>query len=921
MEMKDYLQGFASEGRLDSSGRFRLDVERAVELLGRHQLADPHAYVLTMVAAAVSGGASFLEVTYRRGRTRLRFDGRTLSRDALEHLPVFEGDRFERQFSLALVHGLATRPGWLHVHSGGAGASLSGYTRTDADSAHNQIDLGPPPPSLHGRLKRLLACPEERLLRSHCHLAPLRLTFNGQPINRALDFGTCLASTVVGEGVPELARLTSRLEPRRSAGRSDWCAHLVIGSAQRHKPAIVVGGVTFTPPFLLPYPGSRGLVYAPALPLDASRTRLVEGEALAQLRRELEAELDELALDLAVQGHNMFLAELLSRQVRRLRRGEDYPLGARLRQASLFTRADGSSATVGDLLDQLARDGYLGTSAQTWTGTAWDPHPVVCATASNLEALACFNCLPLDHLARANAIARLPEDEYLLRMPLAGCAGEVGLSETPHTPHFGVHLALPERAPESQAFTTMPTLYQALLWLRPAPAHLTDHLLAYFYQLATQPPGGTLREMLDPDKPVNRPLTRLPRGHNLPARVLKKLAQRVLLPTCGGETVSLDELVFRGPRLIRHDPGGPPHAVLITPEQWPFLGQLLPPPHDCRGLTGESSAYQACCRSASDFRTNLRKWVSSAHFLLALLDLPDCAAMVLLQELKVDLVRLHRLAAAKTREDEWVIWIVHQAADLGPKYLGQLTTDLLLRAMLQVKECDAQRCLTACGVNLAAWEQQRRLQTHLETIADLDRALNWRPNASELAARAECRMLRLELEQAETDAQQALALDPNSCVAHLVLSGVLGMRGDFARAIESTRKALEIDPYHTPAHLYLAEDLVLMGRLDEAESAAQAFLKLHPRSTHAVSSCLAQIAFARAHWPQALELSEQALKDEPDIGWALETRAHALRLLGRRADAIEAYGQFLERTTYPLLEYGVKERAQQAREWSRSLED
>ncbi|MBI3927979.1 MAG: hypothetical protein HY319_20725 [Armatimonadetes bacterium] len=63
--LEEYLQEQRAQGRLDSQGRFTIDLSLAVEKLRQYQLADPSFYVLKVIQAGVSGGAEAVEVRLR----------------------------------------------------------------------------------------------------------------------------------------------------------------------------------------------------------------------------------------------------------------------------------------------------------------------------------------------------------------------------------------------------------------------------------------------------------------------------------------------------------------------------------------------------------------------------------------------------------------------------------------------------------------------------------------------------------------------------------------------------------------------------------------------------------------------------------------------------------------------------------------
>lgn len=74
MGVEDYLQSASRLGQLDSEGSFTIAGEAAVGKLAAFQLPRQSAWVLKIVQAAVTSGASFLEIRQSRDVTTFRFD-------------------------------------------------------------------------------------------------------------------------------------------------------------------------------------------------------------------------------------------------------------------------------------------------------------------------------------------------------------------------------------------------------------------------------------------------------------------------------------------------------------------------------------------------------------------------------------------------------------------------------------------------------------------------------------------------------------------------------------------------------------------------------------------------------------------------------------------------------------------------------
>ncbi|MCA9797034.1 MAG: hypothetical protein KC910_34730, partial [Candidatus Eremiobacteraeota bacterium] len=61
-DFQQHLEALASEGRLDSSGKFSLNLQAARLKIASHQFSEPNFYLLKLVQAAVAMGAYFIDI-------------------------------------------------------------------------------------------------------------------------------------------------------------------------------------------------------------------------------------------------------------------------------------------------------------------------------------------------------------------------------------------------------------------------------------------------------------------------------------------------------------------------------------------------------------------------------------------------------------------------------------------------------------------------------------------------------------------------------------------------------------------------------------------------------------------------------------------------------------------------------------------
>src|SRR5207245_1508964 len=84
----------------------------------------------------------------------------------------------------------------------------------------------------------------------------------------------------------------------------------------------------------------------------------------------------------------------------------------------------------------------------------------------------------------------------------------------------------------------------------------------------------------------------------------------------------------------------------------------------------------------------------------------------------------------------------------------------------------------------------------------------------------------------------ALAIDPNSSVAHYNLGGALGQQGKLADAIHHYQRALQITPGDADAHTHWGRALAQQGKLAEACEHYRQALRINPDHADAQSNLL-----------------------------------------------------------------------------------
>ncbi len=137
---------------------------------------------------------------------------------------------------------------------------------------------------------------------------------------------------------------------------------------------------------------------------------------------------------------------------------------------------------------------------------------------------------------------------------------------------------------------------------------------------------------------------------------------------------------------------------------------------------------------------------------------------------------------------------------------------------------------------------------------------------------------------AVTSALDAIALQPSSADAHVILSLSLDRLGRLAEADAAAKRAIELDPER--AHAFVALGIVRLSQRRYAEALRQfrEAAAIDPDDDDAFR--LAAIAqMSQSHHADALTLIERAIAIDPHPIATREVHAMILRLLGRSAEA------------------------------------
>lgn len=419
-ELDQLLGELSGEGRTDSRGRFTLKLERALELLSRLRRREPEGYVLHVVAAAVSGGAPWLDVRLLNGRAVFVYEGQLLSaaeRDWFLQAPLLpDAPVHLRELALALMSAAAMPGAEVKLRSEAGVVLRRGHMEPGPTGNRNELEVVTRRSWWwSGRARG----PELGLLERYCRHCSVPLTVNGTPFGFVGP--PAVACLELG---PEGARdLPPSMEAAyRNWREFPWRGWIALGVDLGFPTALCLRphGVLVPVERELPLP-CQVLVEAD-LPCDLEG-KPVEGQELARLLEELRPNLAMLAFEVVWQELGpLELRQQLLKGLLRLAPG---------RVDELRVLGD---FTLRELEQAYEERGFLTVVGEEGEyPDCWGPVLVLTDLLRPALGERFPNLLRLDHLRGVEVGPGLPEGNYLVRvpLPLEESPGELGLTWTP----------------------------------------------------------------------------------------------------------------------------------------------------------------------------------------------------------------------------------------------------------------------------------------------------------------------------------------------------------------------------------------------------------------------------------------------------------------------------------------------------------
>jgi serine/threonine-protein kinase len=149
-----------------------------------------------------------------------------------------------------------------------------------------------------------------------------------------------------------------------------------------------------------------------------------------------------------------------------------------------------------------------------------------------------------------------------------------------------------------------------------------------------------------------------------------------------------------------------------------------------------------------------------------------------------------------------------------------------------------------------------------------------------------------QLEEAEHQHRQAIALRDDIWIFHAALGMLLMNSERHEEAIESHREVIRLSPDNYVGYHNLGASLMLMNRLDEAEEEFQRSLEVRP--TALVYRNLGYLGLMRKRYDQAIFALQRAISLSPDDWWSWRWLAQAHHWRGEISQAGEAWQRVVE---------------------------
>jgi TolB-like protein/class 3 adenylate cyclase len=214
-----------------------------------------------------------------------------------------------------------------------------------------------------------------------------------------------------------------------------------------------------------------------------------------------------------------------------------------------------------------------------------------------------------------------------------------------------------------------------------------------------------------------------------------------------------------------------------------------------------------------------------------------------------------------------------------------------------------------------AWDHYLRAVDHYHamTANDIERAIPHLEEAVKLdpqfaaayglrslceanaAARGWHRPVKVAFQLSERFAELAVRLSPTSPETNEALAFVMLCTGRSQEAQLVAQRSVELNPYYARSHAVLGHVLLCLGNLEGALIACEEALRSTPRDRRGswLFDALGHIYFFNGQYQRAIEVSNEALHNDPSLFGSLVTLACANAQLGQLEEAQQAVNRLV----------------------------
>jgi transcriptional activator of cad operon len=332
------------------------------------------------------------------------------------------------------------------------------------------------------------------------------------------------------------------------------------------------------------------------------------------------------------------------------------------------------------------------------------------------------------------------------------------------------------------------------------------------------------------------------------------------------------------------------------------IGKALNTTHLLEGSMRRSGDHMRVAVQLIDTRTGDTAWVSSYDPPTDdTIKMQEAIARAVAKNLQIRLTRSTTQKFAQRESSNPQAYSLYLKASYYRLERTRESTPLAIELYQQALAADPKFALAYVGLAYAYLNQRwvdKRPMREVASSAEplLEKALRLDPQLSELyAVRGALRSEQQRMEEAQSDLQRAVAMNPNDSWAFAELGRLYLLEGRPRDALEAYSQTLVLDPLDFMHHARICLALGDLGRYTEAEAACARARELQDPGNYGTLST-SWLERMQGHIPQALAWNAQALKSAPQDIDLYDQRADLLMTLGLSQLTRETLKQALDAT-------------------------